>query len=74
MLENGLRDNNGRTPLWLAAYHGQDDLNLNNSDNYGQTPLMSAAWGGHEGVVKMLLARDNVNPDKPNISGRTPLW
>jgi len=25
-------------------------------------------------VVKLLLARDNVNPDKPTDDDRTPLW
>lgn len=37
-----------------------------------RTPLISAARSGHEGVVKILLARDDVDPEKPSKSGRTP--
>jgi len=28
----------------------------------------------HERVVKTLLERDDVNPDKPDKGGQTPLW
>jgi len=38
-----------------------------------RTPLIWAAWNGHEGVVKMLLARDGINPDTPDKLGQTPL-
>ncbi|KAJ5995406.1 hypothetical protein N7481_002383 [Penicillium waksmanii] len=37
-----------------------------------RTPLISAARSGHEGIVKILLARDDVDPEKPSKSGRTP--
>jgi len=47
---------------------------INKMDFWGITPLSWAARNGHEGVVKILLGRDDVNPDKPDINGRTPLW
>jgi len=33
-----------------------------------------ASYHGHEGVVRLLLERDDVNPGKPDNDGRTPLW
>ena len=41
---------------------------------YDRTPLSWAAGNGHEGVVKLLLGRKDVNPDSSDNSGRTPLW
>ena len=38
------------------------------------TPLTHAARQGNEGVVRLLLTRDDINPDKPDNDGRTPLW
>jgi len=32
-----------------------------------------AAERGHEAVVKLLLAREDVNPDRPDDFGRTPI-
>lgn len=40
---------------------------------YGQ-PLSLAAARGHEGVVRFLAARDDVNVDSHNVHGRTALW
>ncbi|PUU77724.1 hypothetical protein B9Z19DRAFT_985847 [Tuber borchii] len=37
------------------------------------TPLLWAASGGHDGVVKLLLEREGVSPDRPDNGGRTPL-
>jgi len=39
----------------------------------GYTPLGWAAENGHEEVVKILLKLGEVNPNKPNDHGRTPL-
>jgi len=36
-------------------------------------PLLLAARKGHEEVVKILLGREEVDPDKPDDIGRTPL-
>ena len=46
---------------------------INGGDFLGRTPLTWAAHNGHEGVVKLLLGREEVNPDKPDSSGRTSL-
>jgi len=40
----------------------------------GSTPLAWAALYGHQEVVEILLGRDDINPNKPNKNGRTPLW
>jgi len=37
------------------------------------TPLSWAVEGEHEAVVKMLLERDDVNPNIADWRGRTPL-
>lgn len=42
-------------------------------DSYGQTPLSWVAQRGHESVVKLLLARDDVDADSKDQNGRTPL-
>ena len=72
----------GQTPLWAAAEGGhegvvklllqRDEVNPDKPDEAGRTPFWWAACCGHEGVVKILLGQD-VNRDKLNINGRTPL-
>ena len=42
-------------------------------DCVGRTPLAWAARKGHEGVVRVLLERKNVDPNRPDIYDRTPL-
>ena len=39
----------------------------------GNTPLAWAARNGHEEVVKLLLGRDDIDPNKPDEEGQTPL-
>jgi len=56
---------------YLVEVEGCD---INQEDCLGNPPLMWAAWHGHEGVVKILLGRDDVSPDKPGNYGRTPIW
>ena len=42
---------------------------------YSQTPLSWAAGNGCNAIVKLLLAKDSVDPDlKESQSGLTPLW
>jgi len=41
---------------------------------FGDSPLAWAARNGHEEVVKMLLGREEVDPDEPNNYGQTPLF
>ena len=45
--------------------------NINQNDSMGDRPLAWAAANGHEGVVKILLGRDNINPDKPGKVDQT---
>jgi len=41
---------------------GRDDINPNWSDSMSEgTPLVMAATRGQEGVVKLLLERDDIN-------------
>ena len=70
--------------LHCASIFGIDEIvvglvevkgrNINQSDCVGNTPLMWAARNGHKGVVRILLGRDDVIPDKPDVYGRSPLW
>ena len=46
---------------------------INEGDFLGRGPLTWAAQNGHEGVVKILLERGEVNPDKSDNYGQTPL-
>ena len=46
---------------------------INEVDFSGGGSLAWASRNGHEGVVKLLLGREEVNPDKPDNYGRTPL-
>jgi len=46
---------------------------INEADFSGCGPLTWAARNGHEGVVEILLGREDVDPDKPDDDGQTPL-
>jgi len=75
-------DNDGRTPLHLAAIDGREgvvklllgrkDVKSNVSDKFGRTPLLCAAKEGNNRVVE-LLPREDVNPNPPDKHGKTPL-
>jgi len=45
---------------------------INEGDFLGGTPLAWAAHNGHEEVVKLLLGREEVDPDKLDLDGNTP--
>lgn len=52
----------------------REDVNPDLADTkYGRTPLSWAAENGQEGVVRILLQREDVNPDQVSRFGRTPL-
>jgi ankyrin repeat protein len=88
LLEKGaeleFKDNDGRTPLSLAAGYRHEavvklllmkaGVDPNSYDKHGRTPLWWAAASGHEAVVRLLLAKDGVDPDSKDKYGRTPLW
>ena len=69
--------------LHCASYFGVDEIvaaliemqgcDINQRDYKGFTPLIWAARRGNQGAVMLLLARGDVNPDKPDSVGRTPL-
>jgi ankyrin repeat protein len=50
------------------------DSELDCKDCLNRTPLWWAAANGHEAVVKLLLAKDGVNPDAKDRHDETPLW
>ena len=64
-----------RSPCWderLVGYRlSPEDANIHGG---GQTELSLASASGHERVVKLLLTRGDVNPDRPDNCGRTALW
>ena len=54
---------------------GRRYVDPDSSSGSGRTPLSWAAEKGHEGIVKLLLGREGVNPDTPDTQyGQTPLW
>ncbi len=50
-----------------------DDVDINTQDELGLTPLSHAAENGHENVVRLLLGRPTIEPDKADFENRTPL-
>ena len=57
----------------VAALIEMECYDINGRDFWGTTPLVWAARNGHEGVVNILLGREEVNPDKPDDGDWTPL-
>ena len=57
----------------VAALIGIEGCDINQRDCKGFTPIMWAARRGNEAVVRLLLTRNDIDPDIPDIYGRTPL-
>ncbi|KAF1972853.1 hypothetical protein BU23DRAFT_580629 [Bimuria novae-zelandiae CBS 107.79] len=82
-VEADLKDSNGRTPLSLAAWRGdegvvkllveRDDVEADSKDHRDWTSLSWAAYGGQEAVVKLLVERDDVEAYSKDSDGGTPL-
>ena len=85
MVDKKPRDNNGITPLHIAAFNGHikicklfmktlgaTDEDLNLKDHRGWTPLHCAAYHGKIDVCHLLLK--NIRNTKPKyLNGLTPL-
>ena len=76
-----VRDQNGRTALFLAAIRGDEDFvemllrynpKIGAVDNYGSSPLYYAAAANNAGVIEMLVAK-GADLNLSNRQGLTPL-
>ena len=57
----------------VACLIEMECYDINEVDFSGCGPLVWAARNGHEGALKILLERQEINPDKPDNDDRTPL-
>ena len=58
----------------VACLVETEGYNISKKDSGGNTPLMWAARNGHEEVVKILLGRDDFNPDGLDSGADRLLW
>jgi len=64
----------GEAPRLASLLFGRRYVNPDSSSESCRTPLSWAAGNGHEGIVKLLLGRGDVNPNTPDTKyGLTPL-
>lgn len=77
-----LQDEDGRTPLWVAAYFGhistvkllyEQGAKLDTQENDGRTPLSCASGCGEQEIVELLLELGAEKETKDGQS-RTALW
>ena len=47
-----------------------EDYDIDSRNSIGDTPLAWAARNKHEGVVEILLARDDIDPNKPGEAAK----
>jgi ankyrin repeat protein len=86
LLQDGIiadaRDDNGQTPLSLAAAAGHENavihlleagVDVNSTDSGGDTPLLHSIRNGHEYVSSRLLVEEQIDPNQSNSLGETPL-
>ena len=57
----------------VASLVEAEGCDINQKDCAGYTPLCWAARNGHEGVAKILLGWDDINPEEPGQFEQTPL-
>jgi ankyrin repeat protein len=78
-----VKDSLGRTPLFYAIKHGQNEafdllktklIQMNTKDYYGTSALSVAARCGRKHMVNQLLAIPNIDIRSKDSLGRTPLW
>eukprot|EP00004_Rigifila_ramosa_P010616 TRINITY_DN2254_c1_g1_i3.p1 TRINITY_DN2254_c1_g1~~TRINITY_DN2254_c1_g1_i3.p1 ORF type:complete len:1464 (+),score=327.19 TRINITY_DN2254_c1_g1_i3:559-4392(+) len=81
ILNVGLRDNDGNTPLFIAARCGWTECVRNllaagaslTENNSGNSPLAIACRKGHGAVVEALLLHPEADVNTPNGEGQSPL-
>ena len=87
VLSTGYTARTGSSPLFsglhCASFFGIVELvaslasapgcEINQGDRVSRTPLLWAAKNGHHGVVRILLGREGVDPEMPDIQDSTPL-
>jgi len=57
----------------VAALMNAKGYEINQGDCAGNTPLLWAVRNGHYNAVKLLLAREDVDPERPDSQDVTPL-
>jgi len=50
-----------------------EGCDIKQKDTMGDAPLGWAAGNGREGVVRLLIGRDDIDPDKAGEDDQTPL-
>ena len=84
-IQPDLPNSEGRTPLFLACNSGNEEvvgilleqgvaIDLNRREPWHAfSPLTAAAFHSHEGVVKLLLTRNDIDPNIHSYDGLTAL-